>query len=729
MANNYSKILELANKNNMGLSNTIKRDYGIPLDYSSVQENYDAALTYAKTSTLAYIGQPISVGDTLYIVTDEANGYLKAVGTKPAGDNTSIEVSDDGKISIKGFAGAGDATLPRKNADGSISWITLADIAGSTDTNTKTVVDVADDSAITVNYSYDESTDTKTYTLDVQLPAVPEYTVTKEVGEGKVTYTVTKDGEAVGEAIEVPNAYDDSALDSRVAAVESSVEDHETRLGNVETKVNDFFAAVETPDEVINTLDEIVQYIETNASGVSGLVSSVNTNTAAIETLNGEGAGSVKKTVDDAIAAQAATDAGNYATQAALAEVKATADAAAVKSVVDAALEGKADKSDLDNYYNKDQSYNKDQIDNLLSGIKGEYGETADSVAGELNAHKTESDAKFTAIETKQGEQDTAILANANAITAINDETTGILAKAKAAAATDAQNKVTALAEGAVAQNTNDISSINTKIEGINGSITTISGKVASLEQKDATIEAAIEAEVAARETLGGTVAEHTTDIVALKSKDTELASLISANTSKFDNYSTTTEVEGKIAAAISGIDNTSITEAIAANTTAISDEVTRAKAKEDELAGLIADNAEAISNNASDIAALEAALNAVIDDEDGTTLDSIKDLAVWVSEHESEVLPAIEANAKAIETLNGDGEGSVQKIVADAIAAIPATPIASSSIAGIVKASEEITVAEDGTMGVGYVSTDKLVQGSDTLVLNGGSAGFTTQA
>ena len=98
MANNYSKILELANKNNMGLSNTIKRDYGIPLDYSSVQETYEAALAYAQTSTLAYIGQPISVGDVLYVVTDEANGYLKAVGTKPVGDNESIVVAEDGTV-------------------------------------------------------------------------------------------------------------------------------------------------------------------------------------------------------------------------------------------------------------------------------------------------------------------------------------------------------------------------------------------------------------------------------------------------------------------------------------------------------------------------------------------------------------------------------------------------------------------------------------------------------
>jgi hypothetical protein len=38
-------------------------------------------------------------------------------------------------------------------------------------------------------------------------------------------------------------------------------------------------------------------------------------------------------------------------------------------------------------------------------------------------------------------------------------------------------------------------------------------------------------------------------------------------------------------------------------------------------------------------------------------------------------------------------------------------------------KASTEITVADDGTLGLGEVSTDKLVQGSKTLVLDGGNA------
>ncbi len=724
MANNYTKILELANKNNMGLSNTIKRDYGIPLDYSSVQETYEAALAYAKTSTLAYVGQPISVGDTLYVVTDEANGYLKAVGTKPTGDNASIEVAEDGKVSIYGFTAAESSTLPRKKFDGTIEWVAI-DAIVSGDGNEKTRVAVAEDSAITVTPTYDADNDTYTYTLDVTLPAIPSYSVTKTEGEGTVTYQLTKDGVAEGEAIVVPNAYDDSDLEARVAAVEGDVEDHETRLADVEDQVEAFFAAVKNPDEVIDTLAEIQKYIADDKTGAAGMLESIGALEDAVDVLNGEAEGSVKKTVDDAIAAQAEIDAGLYATQSGLAAVSAVADAAATKAEVTTALADKADKTDLDNYYNKDSSYSKEQIDALLDGITGEYGETADSVAGALNAHKAEAEGKFADINTKQGEQDTAIQANADAIEAINAATTGIYDRAVAAAAADAQNKVDALASGTVAQNTSDISAINTKVEGINENINTISGKVGALETKDAAIEAAVNAEKSAREALATTVGEHTTAITALQDKDTELGSLVAANTAKFDNYSTTTEVDQKIASAISGIDYTGLNEAIAANTKAIGDEETRAKAREDELAGLISGNTSAIESTASDLAALETALNAVLDNDDETALNSIKELAVWVEEHESEVLPDIQANTEAIAKLNGDAEteGSIQKIVADAIAAIPATPIATDLVAGIVKASEEVNVLADGTMALGVISTDKLVNGSDTLVLNGGNA------
>lgn len=136
MANNYDKILELANANNMGLSNTIKRDFGIPLDYTSVQASYEAALTYAATNTLAYVGQPISVGDKLYIVTAESQGkypaeveeggsqidvFLAEVGSATEGDGSTIDLKD-GVLSLHGIDGKTSGTYVPSLVDGVLVW-------------------------------------------------------------------------------------------------------------------------------------------------------------------------------------------------------------------------------------------------------------------------------------------------------------------------------------------------------------------------------------------------------------------------------------------------------------------------------------------------------------------------------------------------------------------------------------------------------------------------------
>lgn len=94
---------------------------------------------------------------------------------------------------------------------------------------------------------------------------------------------------------------------------------------------------------------------------------------------------------------------------------------------------------------------------------------------------------------------------------------------------------------------------------------------------------------------------------------------------------------------------------------------------------------------NADEIARVDAALKLAIDDEDGKGLNSIKDLATWIEDHETEVLPAIEKNAEdiaamdkaykaadeaidgrldVIEAALGEGEGSVADQIADAKAA-----------------------------------------------------------
>ena len=562
MANNYTKILELANKNNMGLSNTIKRDYGIPLDYSSVQETYEAALAYAQTSTLAYVGQPISVGDTLYIVTGEAgDAALKAVGTKPVGDTKSIEVTDEGVVSIKGFKAAGTSTLPRKKSDGSIEWVTIDAIVDD-DRNTKTVVTAAADSDITVIPEYDEENDTYTYTLDVQFPAIPAYSVSKTVDANAktTTYTLTKDGAAISgaEAIVVPDAYNDSALAGRVTTLETTAENHEGRIAGIEA----FFEGAaadegegESLKNALDTLKEIQEYVAADGE----VAKTVTSNASTLATLTGSDTttGSIAKTVKDAIAAQATIDDGKYATQSALEAVESTANAAAVKTEVDTALAGKVDNATLGSYYTKTETYTREEVQGLIDDITGSGTGTLSS---QLATHITESDSKFTALEGEDERLAGLIGDNAAAITAINHETTGIYARAvkKAVddAAADAKAKVEALETTKVNVNAAAIESINSQIEGINANYGTLSGDVSGLKTTSGQLDAAVKAEKTAREALEKTVAQHTTDITGLTTKDTELAAAIEANTAKFDEYSNTNAVKDLIKEIISEVLN-----------------------------------------------------------------------------------------------------------------------------------------------------------------------------
>lgn len=829
MANNYTDILALANKNNMGLSNTIKRDYGIPLDYSSVQETYEAALNYAQNSTLAYIGQPISVGDTLYIVTDEASGFLKAVGTKPTGDNKSISVSEDGTISMFGFKAAADATLPRKNADGSISWITLADIAGSTDTNTKTVVKAADDSDITVTPVYDEATDTYTYTLDVQLPAIPEYAIKKEAGEGVVNYTLTKDGEAVAETIVVPNAYDDTALVDRVEAIEAAYATEadltlaEGRLdviegtgeGSIQKAAADTLDSAKeytnteisgllldivpaTADEPIklvikNNVGEIVAETDATPFIKDGMLKSVvfedstndlvfTWNTDAgdttdrvnianfIDTYTADESTGLKLTdhefrIDTSIIATKAsvddltTALGNETTAREEAitalgtdiENAKTAAIAAAKTETETQvgnlktnLEGQIDGVDA----KFADYYNKTEIDSKVDALADSTSEAATNLSNEATARE-EADA---ALDDKITELN-------NAIAALDDTyaTDAEVEAIRAKIVEDADNKYETVVnvatykqnlENSIAAETEArtkaISELDTaykaadtliegKITTINDNITTHAGKIAANETNIATNTAAIAAEKAARETLATTVANNSADIVTLKDKDTELAVAIKANTDKFANYSTTAEMNSAINASAETLQTNinAANQAIDAVEADVEDHEARITALESDNTTNKADIAQAktdIAANAAEIARVDAALKLAIDDEDGTGLDSIKDLATWVEAHGTEasnMVDSISANTNAIAVLNGDSQttGSVDKKIADAIAAIPATPIATTETAGLVKASEEISVAADGAMSIAQVSTDVLINGQNVLILDGGTA------
>lgn len=162
-----------------------------------------------------------------------------------------------------------------------------------------------------------------------------------------------------------------------------------------------------------------------------------------------------------------------------------------------------------------------------------------------------------------------------------------------------------------------------------------------------------------------------------------------------------------------------------------IADAKTAATYDDTEVRGLISTEAAradaAEKANAAEIARVNAVLVAAIENEDNTALNSIKELADWINTHgteASDMADAIEANADAIAAINHADTGILavaKKYTDDQIAAIP---VATAEALGLVKIDNDtVKMNEANQLYVAKVSTDVLVQGAETLVLNGGSA------
>lgn len=793
MANNYTKMLELANKNNMGLSNTINRDYGIPLDFSSVQESYEAALAYAKTNTLAYIGQPISVGDVLYVVTTAENGYLKQVGTKPAGDNTSIQVSEDGIVSIAGFAAAEGATLPQKQADGTIKWVAISAIVEG-DGNTKSVVKAADGSDITVTPVYDEVNDTYTYTLDVKFPAIPAYSVEKVAGENDVTYKVTKDGVQVGEAIVVPNAFDasdilesidalegyftngvaNSAAEAKDFVADGAIDAEFKRLGELingltgvdttftqelETLQNNFNAFMEgsSADDVINTLVEIRGKFEELQSHTSVYEAKVDQNAEDIETIKGrldvveaiehhahDNKAELDKITDGDVAKWNSLE--NYDDSA----IREALDAKAEKDYVDTELAKKVDKEGYIAFTQAEKdklaelkNYDDASIRTELTSIENRFtdGKANDAVkfGGQLPEYYATKSSVEEAIEGVHGHDNKDIL---DGITA-----------AKITAWDSAEQNAKTFASSEVAG----------AVEALNGTIATV---VANEKSRAEGIEAGLDTRIQALEAKEPTKVEKSNTNGNIKVDGTEvkvyddsaIASRVKnvednyVEKSTLENYFTKGETETRISEMIADINGGESAGEVLAQLNAFKTVVSEdneaqnalIKKNTDAIAVLNGDGDGSVSKQVSDAIAAVVA-------EAPEAFDTLKEIADYIAgdktnaaellnkinantsaiadeksraeAKEAELAALVQTNISAIAVLNGDAEGSVNKKIADAIAAIPAIPAATASTLGLVKVGETLSVDAEGTINISKVSTDCLVQGNEELILMGGSA------
>ena len=315
-------------------------------------------------------------------------------------------------------------------------------------------------------------------------------------------------------------------------------------------------------------------------------------------------------------------------------------------------------------------------------------GESAADVKHLLENHIADYEEKVGLIDTKNGEQDTAIA---------NAQTQADKGVADAKTANDA---ISALTTGAIATNTSDITTIK-------GRLDTLETTKGSHEQRLTSAESAISALQGADTVINETIGTIQGKITDLTNEDARLAGLIQANTDKFGGYYTKTEVDSKVQEAIDAIPEVDFTPYAK---TADVNAALALKADADKVYTKTDADAKFMTEGQVDDR-LNALINAS-DPEGGKTITDIQNLVKYVDENAGEIAALITANDANTAKLAGI-ETTVTDYLANALAAIVQP-----------KASAEVTVAADGTLGIGEVNVNKLVQSeSDTFIIDGGKA------
>jgi hypothetical protein len=382
--------------------------------------------------------------------------------------------------------------------------------------------------------------------------------------------------------------------------------------------------------------------------------------------------------------------------------------------------------------------YSKSEVTDLIADITG--GESAADVKAELKEYKTTNDTRVKTIEDKVADIESGAEVNIIEIVKVN----GVALTPDADRAVDVivPTSIVGLGgynelDGRVTKNANDIAALTGQLGTTNGNVTKNAEAIAALQTK---VNTDIAGEIAALKGIDGqlqtTIGEHATAITNLGLEDARLAGLINGNTGDINTLkgqvnigdTTITQYVADQLATIKPYDDAEVRQLIA-NEAARADaeekrivglvegEAARADAEEKRLAGLIGDNATAI-------AGLDATLKAALENE-GEGLDSIKELALWIQEHETDVIPVVNKNKEDIAALTTRVAANETAVGTTLPAAIGQALVDAKAYTDekMVKADGTSIVNNEGTFSVGAVSTDNLVQGKFTLVLNGGDA------
>lgn len=633
---------------------SINRTNPLPLDVNSVFAT-KANLNAYVAGAFAYPGQIVALVEesatTIYYI-DQAKA-LQEVGKLPVGDGKSVTVAEDGTISLLGFVGADTGAQPVKQADGTIKWekpntTTVDGLSAAVESldNRATALEgkVGDDSKGLVK----EVADLTTEVSGVKSDLADNY-YNKEAVDGLVSGAFhfkgnAKELNAEGNLI----GTDDKVITGKAGDVYQIGDKEYAYNGSawVELGFTLDLSAYATKASVTTAKEEAITTAGTNAD-------------AKIATAKTELEGYVDGKITD-------LGIGDYAKSAdvtsaisdAKTELKTYADTAKTEAITTAGTNadtkiatkiGDVGEGTVKAYVDgKETTLNSaiSAVDTKVEALgalakKDEVAETdlAKALADKIKA-KADASSVYTQTEinTKVSGLETSIGANTDAITAINDDTNGILAKAKE------------YADGKVYDDTKVKADIATNATNIT--------------------------------TNAGGIAENKTAIAAINNETTGI--LAQAKKYADDQDAVVKADVNKNTAAITKLNGTG--------------EGSVSKTVADEIARVVADAPE--------------------------NFDTLKEIADWIANDTTGSAKMANDIAAIVGTDKGeDGTPKSMRTIAEEVAnaKVEAIPNASQSVVGLIKGTDgKVNVAEGQ---ITSVTTDALTQGTDTFILDGGSA------
>lgn len=646
---------------------SINRTNPLPLDVNSVfdtKANLDAYVAGA----FAYPGQIVALVEaevtTIYYI-DQAK-TLQEVGKIPLGDNKSITVAEDGTISLLGVAEAATGAQPVKQADGSIEWIKpdTTTVEGLTTEvqslgNRATALEnkVGDESKGLVKNVADLTTEVS----GVKTNLADNY-YDKTAVDGLVAGAFHFKGEAVAISDDNTKLYSDAEKTKEIKGKAGDV----YQVGDKEYAYNGTvwvelgfslnLTAYALKTDVSTAKTEAITEAGTNAdTKISAKVGEIGYKTVKAyvdDAVVGIGIGDYAKTseVTEAITGaktelkkytddaknEAVTTAGTNADTKISTKIGEIGEGT-VKSYVDGkettinASIGTVDAKveALGALAKKDKVAETDLADALKTKIDGKADSATTLVGyGIGDAYtKTEVDDKISSIDTK-------VTSNTNAIEAINNTETGILAEAKKYADGKVYNDTDIKKE--IADNKTNIATNTSAIEAINNEKTGILAEAKKYADSKVYDDAAVKADI---------------------KKNTDAISTLN------------------------GTGEGSVTKAVA-----------------DGIAKVVADAPE--------------------------DFDTLKEIADWIANDTTGSVKMANDIAAVIGTdKSEDGTPKSMRAVAEEVAKakVEAIPTASQTIVGLIKGTDGKVNVADGQ--ITSVTTDALTQGTDTFILDGGSA------